>query len=358
MVDPASPSGPGAPSASGGAGREADPLALPARVPGASYAGAPGGPGSSGSSEKRLLALVFVVGALLLALGVVAVVLVTRTTEKPVPAMVGQDLTRAKAVLDDEGFDVEVRRTANVAAKDRVLGQSPAGDVEADEGSTISLTVSAGPGKGVVPDVAELPEPRANAALRAVGFVARARQEFSRGVAAGDAIRTQPAAGARLDKGSRMTLVVSKGPQTVAVPAVVGDAEAGAKRSVKQAGLQIEITQQRSNQSSGNVLSQSPRPASVVVLGSVVEVVVDKPPRPVRVPSVQGKPVEDAVSSLSDLGLAVFFRTKGAGPNGQADKVLRQQPAPGAKAQPGSRVVLQVAGGAPATPAQPTPAGP
>lgn len=354
MAKPPIPYGPGGSSRSGGAVRQASPRDAPApgRVP--STAPGRGASGSSGSSEKRILALAVLVAGLLFALGIFAVVrLLTGTEDKPVPAVVGDELARAEAALTDEGFEVEVRRTANVAAKDRILGQLPDGGSEARDGSTVRLTVSSGPGKGLIPDVAELPEPRAKAALRAAGLVAKARQEFSRGVAAGDAIRTQPLAGARLDKGSRVTLVLSKGRQTVAVPEVVGDAEAAAEGSVKQAGLRIEITQRRSNQSPGNVLSQSPRPASVVVLGSVVEVVVDKAPSPVQVPDVEGKPVEDAVSSLSDLGFAVFFRTKTGGATAKADNVLRQQPAAGEKVDPGTRVVLQVPPGAPAAPAAP-----
>ena len=354
MANPPIPYGPGGPSRSGGEGRQAGPRAAPPLGPLPPVTAGRGGSGSSGSSDRWILALAFLVAGLLLALGIVAVrLLLTQAEDKPVPAVVGDDLTSAEAALADEGFEVEVRRTANVAAKDRILGQLPDSSSEASDGSTVNLTVSSGPGKGLIPDVAELPEPRAKAALRAAGLVAKARQEFSRGVATGDAIRTQPTAGARLDKGSRVTLIVSKGPQTVAVPEVVGDAEAAAKGSVKRVGLRIEITQRRSNQSPGNVLSQSPRPASVVMLGSVVEVVVDKAPSPVQVPSVQGKPVEDAVASLSDLGFAVFFRTKGGGATGKADKVLRQQPAAGEKVDPGTRVVLEVAGAAPPAPAAP-----
>ena len=314
--------------------------------------------GGGSSSTVRQLALVFVVGGVLFVLVAVAVVLIlTRTEERPVPAVVGGELTQAQAALDKQGFDIEVRRTANVAAKDLVLGQSPDAGAAADEGSTVRLTVSAGPGQGTIPDVGQLGEPRAQAVLRAAGFATATRREFSKGAAAGKAIRTRPAAGARVRRGSQVTLVVSKGPQTVAAPDLVGDAEATARRRVEQAGLRIETTPQRSNQKPGTVLSQAPRPGSVLVRGSAVEVVVvvDKAPRPVQVPNVQGKPVRTAVATLSDLGLAVFFRTKAVG--GQADKVLGQEPAPGAKARPGSRVVLEVAGGEPA-PARPAPAGP
>ncbi len=280
-------------------------------------------------------------GVLLVALVMVFVVM--RPKDKPVATVVGQQVQEAQTILKDDGFEVEVKRTTNVVAEDKVLGQMPSGGVEATDGSTVILTVSAGAGQGTVPDVAELAEPRAQAALREAGFKPRAAREFSAAIAAGRAIRSKPAAGARLKRGGAVTFAVSRGAQTAGVPDLLGRAESAARTAVQQAGLRIEIVSQRSNQSPGDVLSQAPRGGSTAVLGSIVEVVVDKAPKPVEVPNVQGEPVEDAVSTLSKRGLAVFFRTKESKDSGEQDKVLGQQPGAGAKAQPGSRVVLQVA---------------
>jgi serine/threonine-protein kinase len=284
------------------------------------------------------------VGGLLVALIVVAVVLiVAQPKQKLVPAVVDTELVAAQATLEDDGFKVAVKRVVNVASRDRVLGQDPSAGTKADDGSTVTLTISNGPGEGRVPDVAQLPQPRALTVLRESGFKTRVQQRFSSAVPQGVAIGTQPPAGTRLERQSRVLLVVSKGPQTVAVPDVTGDTESAAKANVDQAGLQVEVVQERSNQSPGDVLSQSPAPGTIVVLGSVVEIVVDKAPQPVQVPNVQGEPVEDAVSSLSNLGLAVFFRNKIVNDPSQNDTVLRQQPNPGAKVEPGTRVILQVA---------------
>jgi serine/threonine-protein kinase len=320
--------------------------------------GAPDDPGAPGVKPRdpRRRALLAMVGGLLVALIIVAVVLiVARPKEKLVPAVVDSELIAAQSTLEDDGFKVAVKRVVNVASRDRVLAQDPGAGTKADDGSTVTLTVSNGPGQGTVPDVAELPQPRAVTVLREAGFRSKIQQRFSSGVPQGVAIGTQPPAGSRVERLSRVLLVVSRGPQTVAVPEVVGDTEAAAKASIGQAGLQAEVVQERSNQSPGDVLSQAPAAGTTVVLGSVVRVVVDKAPEPVQVPNVIGKPVENAVSSLSNLGLAVFFRNKTVNNPSQNNTVLRQQPNAGTKVEPGTRVILQVARYQPNPPNPPTP---
>jgi beta-lactam-binding protein with PASTA domain len=294
--------------------------------------------------DPRRRTLLIVVGGLLLALVIVAVVIVVaKPKQKLVPAVVGTDLVAATQSLDDSGFDVRVKRVTNVAAVGRVLGQDPEGGTRADDGSTVDLTVSGGPGEGTVPDVSGLAEPKARSALEDAGYQPKDEKQFSTAIPSGNAIATDPEGGTRRRKDTQVTLILSKGPQTVAVPDVGGDTEAAAKATLAQAGLKIQVNEQRSNQSPGDVLSQSPAAGDVVVLGSVVEIIVDKAPVPVQIPNVVGKPVQDATSTLSSLGLAVYFRTKVVQDPGQNDIVLAQQPTAGTKAPPGSNVILQVA---------------
>jgi serine/threonine-protein kinase len=311
-----------------------------------------GGDIQSGSSPNRRTLLI-VVGGLLVALVIAAIVfIVAKPKEKTVPAVAGQELSSAQTILDDDGFKVNVKRVTNVAADGRVLAQDPQAGQKADDGSEVTLTVSSGPGQGTVPDVADLAEPKARAALETAGFKVATKEANSSAIESGKAIRTNPPAGTQAAKDSSVTLIVSKGPAQVGVPDVVGATEAAAKNTIQGAGLLVEIKQQRSNQSPGDVLSQSPASGTVVTLGSTVEIIVDKAPVPVQVPNVQGKPVEDATSSLSDLGLAVYFRNKTVTNPAQDGIVLRQQPAPGTKAEPGTNVILQVgkAGNTPPTP--------
>ena len=70
-----------------------------------------------------------------------------------------------------------------------------------------------------MPDVRELPEADAVAALEAAGLVvADIETRAHDDIAAGDALRTEPEAGTEVDPGSEVTLFVSAGPAPVPVP--------------------------------------------------------------------------------------------------------------------------------------------
>ena len=57
------------------------------------------------------------------------------------------------AALENRGFEVSVRRVSEDAPVDQVTRQDPQAFERVDEGSTVTLTVSNGPGTGQVPDV-------------------------------------------------------------------------------------------------------------------------------------------------------------------------------------------------------------
>ncbi|MFS0894077.1 Stk1 family PASTA domain-containing Ser/Thr kinase [Microbacterium sp. 179-I 3D3 NHS] len=83
-----------------------------------------------------------------------------------------------------------------------------------------------GPGSLVpVPAVAGLPSQQAADALSAEGFVPSQTEEFSVDVDAGIAIRTEPDAGARLDKGAAVAVIVSAGPAPHTVETLNGKSE-------------------------------------------------------------------------------------------------------------------------------------
>ena len=64
-----------------------------------------------------------------------------------VPDVVGQPLDAARDALEQEGFEVTTSDDESDEPADTVLSQSPAGNEEAEKGSTVVLTVSAGIGR-------------------------------------------------------------------------------------------------------------------------------------------------------------------------------------------------------------------
>ena len=132
-----------------------------------------------------------------------------------VPSVVGQDENRARSTLEDLGFEVRTTQQASDSQPEgRVIEQSPRANAEAPKGSTVTLTVASGRSKVQVPSVVGQDSASAAAELGRAGFRVRTVREPSATVARDQVIRTDPGAGAQLDRGSTVTMVVSSGPET------------------------------------------------------------------------------------------------------------------------------------------------
>ena len=70
-----------------------------------------------------------------------------------VPSVVGSSISVATQRLQNEGFEVQPVRDNSSQPRNTVIGQNPSGGSTADEGSTITLTISDGRALAAVPDV-------------------------------------------------------------------------------------------------------------------------------------------------------------------------------------------------------------
>ncbi len=132
-----------------------------------------------------------------------------------VPNLVGDDQDDAEAELQRLGLEAQITTQPDDTRREGlVLSQDPRQGTDVQKGSTVRLVVSAGKAKVQVPSVVGQDEAAAESELRAAGFRVRKVTEPSPTVRAGQVIRSDPGAGAQLDKGSTVTLVVSTGPQT------------------------------------------------------------------------------------------------------------------------------------------------
>ncbi len=137
-----------------------------------------------------------------------------------VPSVVGQDEDRARSTLEDLGFEVRTTQQASDSQPEgRVIEQSPRANTEAPKGSTVELTVSSGRSRAQVPSVVGQDSGSAAAELGRAGFRVRTVREPSATVGRDQVIRTDPGAGAQLDRGSTVTMVVSSGPETTTTQA-------------------------------------------------------------------------------------------------------------------------------------------
>jgi serine/threonine-protein kinase len=303
--------------------------------------------------EERKLRWPWFALALTALLVALALLLFTGGEKVEVERVVGQPEAVAVDRLEDDGFDVDVDRQPDLAPVGEVIAQDPAGGTEADEGSTVKLVVSTGPGDVTIPTVEGFTEERAIRELNRAGcgqredtnlcgFKVEVRQEASDRIDEGDAIRTNPPGGSTAEVGSRVLLFVSTGPRQVEVPDVVGLERESAEATLNRAGLGFTIREQESDEDPGTVIAQDPGVGTVVDKGSRVTLTVAKEQETVDVPNVVGFSRDSAEDSIRDVGLRpVVVEEETDDPN-EVDQVLRQSPGPGADVDPRSEVEIVV----------------
>src|SRR5215208_6933052 len=137
--------------------------------------------------------------------------------KQAVPGVVGSSAARAEKVLEKAGFEVKTHGVESDGKEGTVVAQDPKAGSEVDEGSTVDLAVSTGPGQVLVPSVQNLPAKQAQKELNAAGFNVTQDLTPSKTIKQGFAVRTSPKEGTPVPKGSRIRLFVSSGPPPVSV---------------------------------------------------------------------------------------------------------------------------------------------
>jgi eukaryotic-like serine/threonine-protein kinase len=260
-------------------------------------------------------------------------------TQVAVPNVVGQTQADARATLTADGFEVEVTPAESDEPEGQVTNQDPPAGREVDEGTTVTLTVSAGPETVQVPNVVGRPQAEAEQALRDQGFVPVIERIEAEDVPEGTVAEQDPAANAAVAPNASITIRVSSGPNTVPVPDVTGQSEADARNALN--GFQIDRGEEPSDQvPEGSVIRTEPPAGSQVEPGSTVRIIVSTGAEQVQVPSVIGISEDNARAQLE--GYDVQVRDERTFDPSQDGIVASQNPGPGSQVEPGSRVDLVV----------------
>ncbi len=138
-----------------------------------------------------------------------------------------------------------------------MFAQDPAAGAEADEGSTVSISVSGGPDTVAVPNAVGLAEAEARDRLVSAGFEVDSTGVFSEREAGTVATQT-PRAGAEAERGSTVAIEVSKGTGLVEVPNVVGLTRGQAEAELSNARLEANVIEVPSDEPVGVVVAQNP----------------------------------------------------------------------------------------------------
>ena len=266
----------------------------------------------------------------------------TAAESKEVPRVVGKQLLQARQILERDGFQVEESRVRSEAPFDQVVDQDPNPRAKADDGSTVVLEVSGGPGTVRVPTVRGLPQAVAIEALDKRDLKATVDRRPSESIEKGIAIRTVPAAGEQVDRGERIQLFVSSGPEQVEVPDVTGLSRDSAESLLTRAGLEPAVEEKESEEPVDDVISQDPAAGTQVDDGSRVTLTVSTGIEKVSVPNVVGLNRRDAVDQLREVGLVAAPRETDVTDPSQDGVVTDQRPAAGIEIEKGKQVVIIV----------------
>jgi serine/threonine-protein kinase len=197
-----------------------------------------------------------------------------------------------------------------------------------------------------VPKVTGRTVAAATAELRGAGFtVTTGTARLDNQVAKGQVIRSVPAAGQRVGKGSHITLVPSAGPHRRQMPQVTGLTLPAAQAALRQAGLTPgPVTKEASGTiAAGIVVSTTPAAGTMWPQPQPVRLVVSAGP---PMPDFIGQPQEAAQgwASANGVSLDVVTTTKSDAPAGT---ITSQSQRPGSAFTRGQVITITISAGPP-----------
>ena len=136
---------------------------------------------------------------------------------------------------------------------------------------------------------------------------AKVSEIYSDAIGKGKIISTslQPGTFIKKDQAS-ISLVVSKGPQPVIIPAVAGKLADEAQKELENAHLKVKVSEEFSDTvAQGAVIAVKPGEGQQVAKNSEITMVVSRGPEMATVPNVIGLSKDDAVKKLEALGFEV-----------------------------------------------------
>lgn len=199
----------------------------------------------------------------------------------------GKTLSEAEKDLKELGLKVTEAGTevSDTYEKGEIIDQDVSEGETVKAGTTIKVTVSAGTeeenAKEVdVPDVTGKTSDAAMATLEDKNLTVSREFEFSNDVPAGQVIRQDPKSGSTVKEGTKVTIYVSQGSESVKVPDVRGKSEADAKAALSEFAV-TTTTEHSDSVDSGNVISQSIDAGQYADKGAAITIVISSGPEKV-----------------------------------------------------------------------------
>ncbi|MGI8537864.1 MAG: Stk1 family PASTA domain-containing Ser/Thr kinase [Mycobacteriales bacterium] len=201
----------------------------------------------------------------------VTLVLSRGPDRRAVPELIGSTQDQATAALTGVGLRVGAV-SPQFSARDAgtVLDAEPPAGAQLAPDTPVALVVSKGVEMLAVPDVRGKPRTAAGTSLQDAGFKASVTEVFSDSVAKDLVLDQSPSSG-RAPRGSTVALQVSKGPEMITIPDVVGQPRRQAEQALKALGLEVRAL---AIPGPGTVRSTDPGAGEKVRKGAAVTIYV------------------------------------------------------------------------------------
>jgi serine/threonine protein kinase/beta-lactam-binding protein with PASTA domain len=263
---------------------------------------------------------------------------------KPVPVELYLNMpeTQARNKIKADGFsplvDHHSSRTTPIGL---VFRQDPVAGERQPKGSRVHIWVSTGKPRREVPDMVGEQSTDAVAALTRLGLKPKLRNVPSQ-KPVGEVLAQAPKPGVKLTVGSVVEVNVSKGPQPVSVPSVIGEPIDQATSELQAAGFTVSVRVVDDNQPANTVVDQSPSGGSTAGRGSAVSLTVSRGPKTAAVPDVTSTDLGSAQQTLQSSGFRWHVIPRDVTDPASDGVVLEQTPAGGAQQPPKTVVTLIV----------------
>jgi len=225
--------------------------------------------------RRRLFTTISVIAIAIVLIGGGYFALSPNSTSLKVPNVVGLTEVEARSLLKDFNVNIQHAPDAQIPVN-RIASQLPLATSDAKSGSSVTLTISDGPGNTTVPvGIIGLSLEEARYKLTAAGLLISQTIATDSDQAPGVVLSVNPIPGTTITAGSGVTLEIASG--NVQVPSLVGLSEINAKTVLTQAGFLIrEITASDPSKQNGEVLAQAPDAGATKTIGSVVTITINK----------------------------------------------------------------------------------
>jgi beta-lactam-binding protein with PASTA domain len=289
-----------------------------------------------------------------------------------VPDVTGQDQQQAVAALENIGLKARLVAVPSVKPVGTVVAQWPRPGAKLPAGRSVQVNAARTAPKGqqetqqpqpsppppvTVPEVRGLKLELARRKLRAAGLVTEVKYVPSQ-EASGTVVSQAPKPGKTLKRGDHVLVNASVGSgsqqpqpstsQPATVPNVIGLKLSAARQKIRSAGLVTEVKYVPSQEPSGTVVSQAPKPGKTLPRGGHVLVnasdgsQASQPAQQASVPDVMGQDEQPATNALQQAGFEVDVVDEAVDSADQDGLVQDEQPAGGTQAPAGSMVTLYV----------------